>query len=465
MEYLFKTEPDKYQKVALERALKQRKFGIFFQQRVGKTKVALDFCGNLPTTSKPLKILVVCPLSVRLEWVHQLSIHFPNEYKAALFSKDLKFKAALEESFKGSKPVFVIINYDIIAKNFKYLNSLKFDVMIFDESHLLSSPTSKRSRTAFKLTKDIENVLLLTGTPIPKRWYNIFSQFRVMNSTIFGTSWTAFKDNWAILGGYMGKEIIGCTDYDGISKAISEHSVRVLRADTFSEPNIEDVMLPVILSPKPRKQYEALKKQFIVELENETKVTADMALTRLTRLHQFCGGFVKSDEGEVIQVSKDKLDAAKDLIHTIIEGGEQVVVFYRYTSEGQNLLRELTSITPKPIGQINGRISENERKYFRDKFQAGESDIILIQISTGVMGISLDKAHKNVFYSLDFSLSNFLQAKDRVLGRNQKHNVTNYFLVVDKTVDVRVINILRKDEDIASKVSDTWKLLLEGDML
>ena len=77
------------------------------------------------------------------------------------------------------------------------------------------------------------------------------------------------------------------------------------------------------------------------------------------------------------------------------------------------------------------------------------------------MGISLDRAHINIFYSLDFSLSNFQQARDRVMGRNQKNDVTNYMLAVDKTVDKKIMKTLEKDEDIASSISDKWRVIFD----
>lgn len=73
----------------------------------------------------------------------------------------------------------------------------------------------------------------------------------------------------------------------------------------------------------------------------------------------------------------------------------------------------------------------------------------------------MDKAHVNIFYSLDYSLANFLQAKDRVMGRNQKHDVTNYFMAVKGTVDEKIMRVLKNDEDLASSIADKWRWLLE----
>ena len=460
--YTFKTKPDPHQIVALKKALCHRRFGIFFQQRVGKTKVAIDFCGATLMTNWHNKVLIVCPLSVRSEWLAQLKEHYPFKYTAYLYPRNpVKRQDLLRDTADTDTPIFIIVNYDILHNDLYYLMDWGAHTVIFDESHLIGRYNSSRSKSSAKVAKDSKNVLLLTGTPIPKKWYHIFGQFRAMDNRIFGTSFSRFIREWGIKGGYMGKEIVGCVDYDRLSKVISDHSIRVLRKDVFDEPEVENVIIPVDLSPKAHKAYDTLKKQFIVELSKGDTVTADLAITRVMRLQQLCGGFVTTDDGEVVNISNDKLLMTTDLIRTRLEGDEQVVVFYRYTAEGMALFEACSKLSDKPVGRINGSISEDARKKNRDLFQSGDSEIMLIQIATGAMGISLDRAHINIFYSLDFSLSNYQQARDRVMGRNQKSDVTNYFMAVNKTVDYKVMNTLKNDEDVASLISDNWRWVME----
>lgn len=461
--YMFKTKPDPHQLAALKQALNHRKYGIFFQQRVGKTKVAIDFCGCTFLKDFHRKVLIVCPLSVRREWMAQLEEHLPIDYAAYLYPKTAdKRHDLLLHTEDATGLTFIIVNYDILANDVGYFMKWDADTIIFDESHLIGHYNSHRSKAAAKLGSFARNVLLLTGTPIPKKWYHIFGQFRAMDSRIFGTSYPKFLAKWGIKGGYMGKEVVGCTDYDALSKIISQHSVRVLRKDVFDEPNVETVVLPVELSSKARTTYNALKKQFVAELEGSTgTVTADLAITRIMRLQQLCGGFITTDDGLTVCISDDKLEVLKDLVETKLAGDEQVVIFYRFTAEGEAIYDTLSGLTSKPIGRICGSVSEVDRKTYRDLFQAGKSEIMLVQIATGAMGISLDRAHINIFYSLDFSLSNFLQAKDRVMGRNQHEDVTNYLLAVEGTVDTKIMKTLKNDEDVASKISDGWRWMME----
>ena len=88
--YRFKTKPDEHQLVCLKTALKKERFGIFFQQRGGKTKVAIDFCGAKAISDNARKVLIVCPLSVRTEWQSQIEEHLGYEYDFYLYPKTEK---------------------------------------------------------------------------------------------------------------------------------------------------------------------------------------------------------------------------------------------------------------------------------------------------------------------------------------------------------------------------------------
>jgi len=462
--YKYKTTPTVEQTYALKSALKQGKYGIFFQQRVGKTKVAIDFCGVNYFKKNARKVLIVCPLSVRSEWEAQVDDHLPDEIPRLVFmypDKDMKINELLKCTKKPIAPlVFLVVNYDKLTTQRERILWWDADIVIFDESHLVKHHNSKRSKASASITKNKDMVLLLTGTPITKSWTDIFSQFKVMNPEIFGSRWVAFREKYAIMGGYMNKQVVGCTDIDDIKAIVKDHSVRVLRKSVMKEPEIEEIILKIPFEPSAQKRYDELKKTWVTELNSGAVVEGDLAVTRLMRLQQFCGGFATSSEGVVEQISSAKAEVLRDLLTTKQCGNEKMVIFHRFKAEAvllQHVLRKFN------VGYYNGSVPEDERLKVRKDFQAGKLDAIVVQIATGAMGVSFDTAHINVFYSLDFSLMNYLQAKDRVMGRNQTSEVvTNYYLAIDKSIDLKLINTLKNNEDFASSVSDAYKAVLKG---
>ena len=82
--------------------------------------------------------------------------------------------------------------------------------------------------------------------------------------------------------------------------------------------------------------------------------------------------------------------------------------------------------------------------------------------SAGNAGFSLARSSKVIFYSISFSLVEYKQARDRVMGRAQQSGlVTYYFITAQNTVDEKVIADIRAGIDVASQVVDRFRYYLE----
>jgi SNF2 family DNA or RNA helicase len=79
------------------------------------------------------------------------------------------------------------------------------------------------------------------------------------------------------------------------------------------------------------------------------------------------------------------------------------------------------------------------------------------QIATAGLGITLTAASTLVFYSTDYSMSNFEQAKARIHRVGQKENCTYIYLAAKGTVDVKVLAALRNKADLARSLVDDYR--------
>lgn len=267
----------------------------------------------------------------------------------------------------------------------------------------------------------------------------------------------------------MGREVIGYTNMGEISSKMAAHSMRVLRKDVMDEVNVEYINIPVTLEPPAYKVYNDLRKNWVTELKSGEKITADLAGVRAMRLQQICGGFYAVDNDnpdvarEVIQISTAKLKATVDLIKDKVDNDEKVVVFANYLKEISALEDELTALGLEPL-VIKGGVSATGREVIRVKFQTDPSRmVIILQEHAGSMSICLDASHINVYYSLNRRLLDFVQSRDRVMGRGQKHDVTNYMVVVERSIDEKIVKSLKNNEDLASLITDKWRWLISDD--
>jgi SNF2 family DNA or RNA helicase len=452
--------PAPYQLEALKRALKKRRFGVFFQQRVGKTRVAIDYIGFSYLFRGVRRVLIGCPKTVRPVWVEQIKEYLPKWINITIhYVGEAGTVYSNFTEHPGTTLVVYVGGYQAIVNDEKNLAKLfKPEIIIADEAHLLRGATSQRSKAMWRLAKKATDRLALTGTPIPKRPTDAFGLGRFIAD--IWTKVTPFRERYEIRNPYS-KALLGYKNEDEISEALAPWSMRVLRKDTdIREPEVEHIVIPVELEPKARKVYNTLAQESVAELDDGSLVMAPHVLTRLMRLQQIAGGFVTREDGTIEQVSRAKLVALEDIVNTHLEADEQVIVVCRFTPEIYAIQQALAKTCL--ASYIDGSVSAGGRELLIGDFKAGRLPVLIGQEKAISTGIDLSAARVMVFYSVDFSLDDFNQIKDRIMGRNQKAaGVTYYYLTVKGSVDEHIYETLRNDQEISSKVADKYREILK----
>ena len=141
----------------------------------------------------------------------------------------------------------------------------------------------------------------------------------------------------------------------------------------------------------------------------------------------------------------------------VLEAGQKLVIFARFRPEIaaiENLLRK------KGIkyGSIYGDVPQAERGDIVDDFQQNpETKVFVAQIQTAGLGITLHAANAAVFYSIDYNYATYAQCLARIHRIGQHNPVTYIHLLVEDSIDDKVLAALEKKEDIAKTIVDSWR--------
>lgn len=453
--YRWKTKPTKVQYKALKKALRRGCLGVFFETRVGKSKVAVDFCGALYTFEGVRRAVIVSPLAVRMNWVDQIETHLSDDVPRHIEVFDPK-KTDLRKEYPKNVLVFLLVTYDQLWRYKQSIAKWSPQVMVMDECHKIKNRNTRRSRAAAFFGAAVPYRLGLSGTPYTKL-EDVFGQFRFIDRSLFGSSWVRFRDSYCIMGGYMGKQIVGYQNEDYLLKMLAEGSVVAQRRDVMEEPEFEIIPIRVPLEPKARAIYDKLRKEYLVQLDSGEHIAPSIKLTLMLRLLQIAGGFVSTDEGTIRRISTAKFNYCKDLVSTILDEGKKVVIFAKFLPE----IQALSAAFPESV-VIHGGIPEAQRLEARLAFQNDPStSVIIVQIDSGGEGVSLAAAHNVIFYSLSYSLTSYIQAKSRVLGREQQSGVVTYYhLMAENTLDENLTKGILRGEDYTSLTTEKLRELL-----
>lgn len=442
-------------------------FGELFEMGCGKTLTTIAVAGALYNLGKIDRVLVVAPTSVCSVWPHDLNqfATFPWEARVLLGDKKKRLKALNElENWPFKALRIAVINYESTHREgiFETLAAYKPDLIVCDESQRIKNPSAAQSKALHKLGDAAPFRMILSGTPVQNNAVDLYSQYRFLDPAVYGANFYAFKNRYCIMGGYGQHQIVGYRNMDELVE--KEHSVayRVTKEECLDLPQQTFINRYVQFTDAEQAIYEQLRKSSFLELETGENVTATTILTMYLRLMQLTGGFLTADEStRPKQVNTAKLDALADIVDDyVVDAGKKLVIFARFRAEIaaiENLLR----LRKIQYGSIYGDVPMEERGKIVEDFQTNpDTKVFVAQIQTAGLGITLHAASTAVFYSYDYNYANYAQALARIHRIGQRLPVTYIHLVVDGSIDEKILAALENKEDMAKTVVDSWREVL-----
>lgn len=474
-----------YQIEVFNQAKDREYFAYLMDRGTAKTRPLLKDAFYNHLKGRIDALLVLCPNSVKTSWVafphmlepgdepDQVDLHIPqaNAIKGVWVSNpradDKKAWADFENKI-NDKPVRRLI---VLAVNYEALLSAhvlgfledfckEFRVMLCaDESTRIGKPGSKRTRRATKLAKLCALRRILTGTPVLKSPMKIFSQARFLSDKALGyTSFFPFRNRYAIMGGFKGKQILDFQNLDELSEKMAGWSFRKQRLPGEGPPKLY-VKRRVELTKEQARAYKEMREEFITEVQGE-EITATIVLAQMLRLQQICGGYLNKD-GKIIEIiSPEKNPKVKETVTIIEDAAKQVVVWFRFRAE---LEAVATVLRKKKItfAEFHGDMSDREKLAVRKGFQRAAWDVVLATTHTGGIGINEFKvADTAIFFSRDFDTEQQEQAEGRTdrVGSEMHDSLFYYDVYVPNSIETKIHAVLRGDAKLSAKIlKDQWR--------
>ena len=463
MKLPIKVKPYNHQKIAFNFAIEKLEqegcAALLMDMGLGKSLTSIAIAGQLYQENKIERVLVVCPTSIISVWEKEFVKFADYDYfvESIVGSTMSKRKEKLKSLCHKKGLQVAVINYEATWRMEKELNVYKPDIIICDESQKIKNPSAAQSKTLHRLGVKAKYKIILTGTPVQNSPMDVFSQWKFLDPNIFGVSFYAFRNRYAVMGGYYNHQIIKFKNMDELTSKAHSVSYRITKGEALDLPEQIFLNRYCELEKEARKVYDTVMKESYAELM-DGEITATNILTKLMRLCQIAGGHVKDDEGRMQVISKAKLNELKDIMEdVIIDNKKKLVVFARFIPEIESI-KQLAEEMKVEYSYITGEIKTDDRGVMCDNFQNNENvKLFIAQIQTAGLGITLTAADTAVFYSLDFNYANYSQAIARTHRIGQKNTCTYINLISTETVDEKIIKALESKEDIAKNIVDNWR--------
>jgi hypothetical protein len=297
-------------------------------------------------------------------------------------------------------------------------------------------------------------VVLLTGTPTPKGWIDIFAQYRILDPAIFGTNKAGFEERYCIYGrGKRRYSIVAYKQERKLARLTRAHSFRISQDEAGLARQQFTQNLSVDLPQAIRTQYDELAAVFITQIGPEIIEGKNVGAVR-TRLLQVTGGF--TTEGVCLHTVK--VEKLRDYARVVAEQGEPLLVYCRFLAEVDAAVETVRECGF--LGQpFTGATSDRDRRRAILGLRR-ENGAIVFQAQAGSVALDLSAAAEVVFFSLPDGWESYWGDRNRVLGPDQKRPVRFTHILADHTVDQSVLrNLIRKEDQHASLMANPKRYL------
>ncbi len=401
-------------------------------------------------------MLIVAPLSILGIWQEEFQKFADFPYSLTILSGTGSRKSENLRQIPTNGLQVAVINYESAWRLEDELTEWDADLIVCDEGHKIKTHNIAVSKCMHRLGAKARYRMLLTGTIITNKAIDVFSPYKFLNPAVFGNSFYAFRNRYFDMTGYgLHVPVLKSGRTDEMTRRIHSIAFRATKAECLDLPETTEIVRTVGLELDALNQYNDMVHDSMIQLR-EGEVTATNVLTRLLRLSQLTGGFLCQDDSDrPVSVSTAKLATLSDIVDSAAEDDRKLVIIARFLPEIDAIRRMLEK---KKIGYsvISGEIRNRDEQVRR--FQTDPNVTVFVgQIATAGLGITLTAADTMVFYSLDYSMSNFEQAKARIHRVGQRNPCTYIYLVAAGTVDEKVLQALRDKADLARILIDEYR--------
>lgn len=429
---------------------------LLMEMGTGKTITSIAITGALLQAGRVRRVLVVAPFTILGVWEEEFQKFAAFPYALAVLEGTAAKKLDTLRHMTGAVLQVVVVNYESVWRMEKDLAAWRPDLIIADEGHKIKTHNIAASKAMHRLGAKAGYRLLLTGTIITNKAIDVFSQFKFANPAIFGQSFYAFRSRYFDMVGYGNHTPVLKKSMEAeLMEKLHSISFRATKAECLDLPETTDVIRQVELEPAALRIYRGLVKESYAEL-SIGEVTAPNILTRLLRLSQLTGGFIGNDETAAVeQVSRAKLSALEDILDGSVAEGKKLVIIARFLPEIRAICKLLEQ-RGLVYSCITGDVKNRDEQV--SQFQNDPAVTAFVgQIATAGLGITLTAASTMVFYSLDYSMSNFEQTKARIHRVGQRMPCTYLYLIARGTVDEKVLQALKNKADLARTLVDDYR--------
>jgi len=389
--------------------------------------------------------LVVCPTSLVVNWRNEARKFAPNLKVLILHGPGRKqhFDAIPQHDL-------VLTTYPLIARDHEVLLAQQWHAAILDEAQVVKNPVAATSRWLRNIRAT--HRFCLTGTPVENHLGEFWSLMSFANPGYLGDK-RAFARIWRTPIEKRGDEERAAA----LRRRIRPFLLRRTKAEVATElPPKTEIVESIVLEEAQRELYDAVRISMAAKVR---KAIAERGLARshiivleaLLRMRQVCCApqLLKLDDS--VERPSAKLERLMEMVPELLSEGRKPIVFSQFTSMLELIRLRLESASIR-YSLLTGDTRNRQAEI--DRFQDGATDVFLISLKAGGVGLNLTAADTVVIFDPWWNPAVEEQAIDRAHRIGQDKAVFVYRLMATATIEEKMDELKARKRALADGLYD-----------
>ncbi|MFJ8535404.1 SNF2-related protein [Streptomyces sp. NPDC093591] len=389
--------------------------------------------------------LVVCPASLLGNWQREITRFAPGVPVRRFHGPD----RTLEDMDGG----FVLTTYGTMRSTAPTLAQHPWGMVVADEAQHVKNPYSATAKALRTIPTPAR--VALTGTPVENNLSELWALLDWTTPGLLGPlkSFRA-RHARAVENGEDDKAVAR------LARLVRPFLLRRKKSDPGIVPELPpktETDHPVPLTREQAALYEAVVRESMYAIETaEGMARRGMVLKLLTSLKQICDHpalYLKETEAatERPATRSGKLTLLDELLDTLLAEDGSALVFTQYVGMARLIASHLAA-RAVPVDLLHGGTPVPERERMVDRFQSGETPVLVLSLKAAGTGLNLTRAGHVVHFDRWWNPAVEEQATDRAYRIGQTQPVQVHRLITEGTVEDRIAEMLESKRALADAI-------------
>jgi len=388
--------------------------------------------------------LIIAPTSLMSNWKKEAKRFTPNLKVHISQGSDRHQHFDLLTKFD-----LILTTYPLIVRDFDILKSINYYFIILDEAQNIKNPKAKATKGIKAFSS--QHRLALTGTPMENHLGELWSIYDflmpgfLVNEKGFNQKYRnpIEKNNNPLVSKILANRVSPFLLRRTKQVVANELPAKTEIIKTVSFSDQQSILYETIRIAMEKKIQQAIATKGL----NRSHITI---LDALLKLRQVCCDpqLVKLEQAKKVKHSA-KLELLMDMVPELVEEGRKILIFSQFTSMLSIIEK---AIKDKNISYTKLTGSTRKRDEVIEKFTSGQVDVFLISLKAGGVGLNLTEADTVIHYDPWWNPAVENQASDRAHRIGQDKPVFVYKLVVENTLEEKILEMQEKKQALADGI-------------